>query len=603
MEPVVEPPIQQPTEQRSSQEAVSPAEGTSARRPDRVRLDLPAVQLDELLGEVQARLESVVATRDRVHALLEATVSIGADLDLETVLRRIVQAAATLAEARYGALGVIAEDGEHLSQFITVGITAQEIEHIGGWPRGHGVLGLLIKKPQPLRLEDLTAHQDSSGFPSGHPPMGGFLGVPIRVRGEVFGNLYLTEKTSGGQFDHEDEVVVTALATAAGVAIENARLYEESRHREIWQQAMTEISIALLQGTGSGQVVELIAQRARQVCDADLALILVVDDSGEHLLSAAVDGEHAEAYRALRLPVAEDATGPGSGSLAARVFREGHPILSDDARPAATQGGIALPVPVGAALVVPLGTGSAARGTISLVNRPSRPAFTRASVDLLEPFAAQAAVALELADRRREADKMAMLEDRDRIARDLHDTVIQQLFASAMTLMNVIKISQKPEVSRRVQHVVDDLDSAIHQIRSSIFAIQTGTDEEPTLRHQINEIVDAATENLGFAATSRLDGLLDTAIGDSAAEHLLAVLQEAMSNVARHAHAHHTDVTVTVDEHLTLCVQDDGDGIPDDGRRSGLTNMSRRAHQLGGTLATARGDDGGTVLTWQIPTQ
>ncbi|MBB5967238.1 sensor histidine kinase [Planomonospora venezuelensis] len=189
------------------------------------------MRLDELLAELQNQLAAVLATRDRVHALLEAVIAVGSDLDLETVLRRIIEAATTLVEARYGALGVIGEGGT-LERFIPVGMSAEEIARVDHWPHGEGLLGLLIKKPQRLRMDDLAAHPASYGFPAGHPPMRSFLGVPIRVRGEVFGNLYLTEKAGGGAFADEDEAVVVALATAAGVAIENARLYEQTRRRE-----------------------------------------------------------------------------------------------------------------------------------------------------------------------------------------------------------------------------------------------------------------------------------------------------------------------------------------------------------------------------------
>ncbi|WP_285564331.1 GAF domain-containing protein, partial [Actinomadura rubrobrunea] len=192
------------------------AEGRSGE--ERARLVLPQLQLDDLLAELQTRLEAARATRDRVHALLEAVVSVGSELDLESVLRRIVEAATALVDARYGALGVIGEEGERLVQFVTVGVSDEEIKAIGHWPRGHGVLGLLIKEPHALRLADLSEHPESYGVPPHHPPMRTFLGVPIRVRDEVFGNLYLTEKAGGAQFDEDDEAVVTALATAAGVA-------------------------------------------------------------------------------------------------------------------------------------------------------------------------------------------------------------------------------------------------------------------------------------------------------------------------------------------------------------------------------------------------
>ncbi|WP_344409233.1 GAF domain-containing protein, partial [Actinomadura nitritigenes] len=241
---------------------------------------LPQLQLDDLLAELQTRLEAARSTRDRVHALLEAVVSIGGELDLETVLRRIIEAATTLVDARYGALGVIDEGGERLVQFITVGVSEEEIAAIGHWPHGHGILGLLIKEPSPLRLADLSEHAESYGFPADHPPMRTFLGVPIRVRDEVFGNLYLTEKAGGGVFEEEDEVVVTALATAAGVAIENARLYQETRRRERWLEASAEVSTTLLSGTDTHQVTSLVAERARQVSDAGLATVALMDEAG-----------------------------------------------------------------------------------------------------------------------------------------------------------------------------------------------------------------------------------------------------------------------------------------------------------------------------------
>ncbi|MFD0889716.1 GAF domain-containing protein, partial [Streptosporangium algeriense] len=231
---------------------------------------LPHLRLDELLTELQSRLEAVLATRDRVHALLDAVVSVGSDLDLETVLRRIVETATHLVEASYGALGAIGEQNT-LVQFIPIGLSEEEIARIEHWPHGLGLLGLLIKEPRPLRLAHISDHPESYGFPPGHPPMGSFLGVPIRVREEVFGNLYLTEKRGGGAFDEEDEAIVVALATAAGVAIENARLYEESRRREVWLQASSEVTTSLLSGADPQRVLTLIARRARQMAGADVA--------------------------------------------------------------------------------------------------------------------------------------------------------------------------------------------------------------------------------------------------------------------------------------------------------------------------------------------
>jgi signal transduction histidine kinase len=561
---------------------------------DRAGLILPQLKLDDLLGELQARLQTVVSTRDRVQALLQAVVSIGSDLDLETVLKRITEAATTLVDARHGALGVISDDGGHLVQFITVGASEEEIEAIGHWPHGHGILGLLIKEPHSLRLPDISAHEESVGFPADHPPMRRFLGVPIRVRDEIFGNLYLTEKAGGLEFDEEDEVVVTALATAAGVAIENARLYEETRRRERWLQASAEISTALLSGTSPEDVVGLVARRAREICDADLAVVSLVEKGGTDFLLTAADGEHAEAFVDRRAPI--------EGTNAGVVFQTGAAQLISDPREALDQARMPAGVPVGPIAIVPLGQGGSARGVLSVVNMPGRPAFNEATLKLLEPFAAQAAVALELAETRRDTERMSMLEDRDRIAKDLHDTVIQRLFATAMTLMSAVKLADKPEVARRVQRSVDDLDETIRQIRSTIFALQVEPGDE-SMRSRIHTIVDAAGSVLGFAPSVRLDGLLDSAVDAEVGEHLLAVVNEAMSNIVRHARARRVDVVMDVRDDLCLRVEDDGVGIPESGRRSGLRNMAERAEILGGTFTTETREGGGTALIWRVPVQ
>src|SRR5579862_9663005 len=212
---------------------------------------LPQLRLDELLAELQARLQAVLSARDRMRGLLEAVVAISSGLDLESTLRRIVETAVRLVDATYGALGVIGdgdEGGKRLAEFIPVGLTEEQIGQIDHWPQGRGLLGLLIEDPRPRRLPDIAAHPASSGFPEGHPPMRSFLGVPVRVRDEVFGNLYLTEKHGGASFDEEDESLVVALAAAAGVAIENARLYAEARRQQQWLRATAEVTSRLLSG-------------------------------------------------------------------------------------------------------------------------------------------------------------------------------------------------------------------------------------------------------------------------------------------------------------------------------------------------------------------
>ncbi|MBA9002766.1 GAF domain-containing sensor histidine kinase [Thermomonospora cellulosilytica] len=557
---------------------------------DRARLILPQLRLDDLLTELQARLQTVVATRDRVHALLEAVVSIGGDLDLETVLHRIIKAATTLVDARYGALGVIGEEGEHLVRFVTVGVSQEEIEAIGHWPHGHGILGLLIKDPRPLRLHDLTEHPDSHGFPAGHPPMRRFLGVPVRVREEVFGNLYLTEKAGGGDFDEEDEIVVTALATAAGVAIENARLYEEGRRRERWLAASGEVTTALLSGRDQGEVIGLVAERARQICDAHLATVSLLDRTASRLVVRAAAGPDADRLHGLRVPLDQGVAAAVCDTGESQVLADGHPGTAE----------VMPGLPVGPVLMVPLGEGGEVRGVIAVAGTPGGAAFGNDTLRLLEAFAGPVTVALELAERRRDAERLALLEDRDRIAKDLHDTVIQRLFATAMTLMSAAKLIEHPDVSQRVRRAIDDLDDTIRQIRSTIFALQTGPEEEG-LRSRLHAVVDAAAEQLGFAPSVRLDGLLDTEVDDDLADQLVAVAREALSNVARHARAGQVSVAVDVGDDLVLRVDDNGVGIPEEGRRSGLRNMADRAERLGGSFLTRDRPEGGTTLVWRVP--
>jgi signal transduction histidine kinase len=559
---------------------------------DRAHRVLPQLQLDDLLAELQGRLATVLTTRDRVHALLEAIVSIGSDLDLETMLRSIIEAATKLVDARYGALGVIGDDAS-LTQFITTGVTQEQIDALEHWPHGLGILGLLIKDPRPIRLADLSEHPESYGFPANHPPMRRFLGVPIRVREEVFGNLYLTEKAGGEEFDDDDQNVVTALATAAGVAIENARLYQDARRRERWLQANAEISTALLSGTAPGEVLDLVVRRAREMCDADLATVALADDASEELDVRVADGRYAEELQSTRVPFDEAFSG--------EVYRTGASRVLVDAEEEARKSGIPSRVPLGPVLIVPLGAGASARGVLTVANVSGHPAFGEHVQRLLETFAVQAAVALELAERRRDAERLVVLEDRDRIAKDLHDTVIQRLFAIAMTLMSAMKITQKRDVAVRVQRAVDDLDDTIRQVRSTVFALQATGEDEPTLRSRLFGVIDGATESLGFAPAMRLDGLLDTVVDEATGEHLIAVLREALSNAARHAHATRVDVSVAAAADLLLRVADDGVGIPETGRRSGLANMASRAKTLGGEFDVRPGETCGTVLEWRVP--
>ena len=402
---------------------------------------LAHLRLDDLLAELQARLDGVRATRDRAQALLEAVVAVGNNLDLETVLRRIVEAATGLVGARYGALGVVGERGS-LAEFIPVGLDEAEIARIHHWPEGRGLLGELITHPRSLRLAEISADPRSSGFPAGHPPMRSFLGVPVRIRGEVYGNLYLTEKQDGDQFDEEDEAVTVALAAAAGVAIENARLYEESRRRQRWLQASAEVSRRLLSGTDPGEVLDLVTQQVLEMSGADLAVLALPDEERRELRITHAAGQDAAKTLGLMLP---------GVSLSAEVLATGEPVSLDDfsrderVAPVARE-----QMSLGPAVVFPLGAPGNTRGVLTVGRHPGAMPLAPAATELVASFAAQAAIALELADVRRAAEQVTMLHDRERIARDLHDQVIQRLYATGMSLQGALPLIARPEVKERV---------------------------------------------------------------------------------------------------------------------------------------------------------
>jgi signal transduction histidine kinase len=544
-------------------------------RPSLGLRPLSRVRLDELLQEMLDRVGEVVTSRERLRALLDAVVGIGTDLDLRSTLERIVQAACALAGARYGALGVIGKDRTDLVDFITHGMDPQTHARIGDLPHGRGVLGLLITDPRPVRLPDIRKHPDSYGFPPHHPPMHSFLGVPVRIRDQIFGNLYLSEKQSAPEFSEDDEEIVVALAAAAGVAIENARLFALARRRERWLAATQEITTVLLGTVRRTEALRLIARRAREVSGAALVMVLLYDeDSGRYTI--------------------EVADGDGDVALAGRTVAGdadfGEPRRIDDLRRVADWPG---PVPAGPALAAPLSPAEGLQGVLIVTDDED--------AVLLATFAGQAALALERARAQEERRQLALLEDRERIARDLHDVVIQRLFATGMQLQGAVHQAIKPEVAKRINTAVDDLDATIRDIRRSIFELRAPTG--PSLRADLRDTVDTATQTLGFRPVLDTSGPVDSAVPDDIVPELLAVLREALSNIARHAHATNARVSLQARDHeIILTVEDDGVGIEPGRARGGISNMGERAHDLGGAFEVGPRTDGtGTLLTWRTP--
>ena len=554
---------------------------------------LPHLRLDELLAELQRRLQAVLDARDRTHALLEAVVAVGSHLELEVVLRQIVQAAVDLVSARYGALGVIGEGGR-LAEFVPVGLDESAIARIHHWPEGRGLLGELISNPQPLRLRDIAADPRSSGFPDGHPPMRSFLGVPVRIRDEVYGNLYLTEK-QGGDFDEDDEALVQALAAAAGVAIENARLYAEARRQQSRLRANAEVTRRLLSGDEPRDVLELVTQQALEMSGADLVVLALPTGNRGTLMIEHACGDGADGALGLVLP--------GEKSASGIVMASGKPLAMEDFSKDPRVALVAREhMPLGPAVLVPLGPAGDVRGVLTAGRRQGALPLSADAVDMLITFAAQAGIGLELAEHRSDAQRLLLFEDRDRIARDLHDQVIQRLFATGMSLQGATARMDDPEVAGRVEQAVDALDETIRDIRSAIFELQSRGDAGPArLRTRILGVVEEMTGPLGFAPALRMAGPLDTRVPDGIASQLLAALREALANAAKHARASRVDVAVEVGRDLVLTVRDDGVGLGEVTRRSGLANLTERAAESGGAMRVAGAAGGGTELEWRVP--
>jgi signal transduction histidine kinase len=558
------------------------------------RPEMPHLQLDELLAELQARLQNVQVARDRAHALLEAVVAFGTHLDLEVVLRRITEAAVRLVDCRYGALGVIGEGGR-LTEFVTVGLDEAAIERIHHWPEGRGLLGELITNPQPLRLADMATDSRSSGFPEGHPPMKSFLGAPVRIRDEVYGNLYLTEKNGGADFDEDDEALLVTLAAAAGVAIENARLYAEARRQQQWLRANAEVTQRLLSEQEPRQVLEFVTQQALEISGADLVVLALPVGGTDQLVVEHAVGIESTGAVGLVLPAARSASG--------LVMATGKPVtVADPATdPRASQ--VARENPrLGPAVLVPLGPPGNVRGVLTAARRRGAMPLSPPAVEMLITFAAQAGIGLELAEHRQDTQRLALFEDRDRIARDLHDFVIQRLFATGMLLQGGSGLIASPEAANRVRQAVDALDETIRDIRSAIFTLQSRpAGGMAGVRAQILAVIDEMTGPLGFPPAARIDERLDTLVPGGITAHLLAALRESLSNAARHARASRVTVTIDAGAELVLVVRDNGRGIGETSRCSGLANLSDRARELGGTLSVRPADGGGTELQWRVP--
>lgn len=554
-----------------------------------LRSTLPQLRLRELLSEVQDRVEQIIKGRDRLDGLVEAMLVVTSGLDLDVTLRTIVHTAIELVDARYGALGVRGE-GHELAEFLYEGIDAATREKIGSLPEGRGVLGVLIDEPTPIRLDNIFQHPASVGFPPNHPPMRTFLGVPVRIRDEVFGNLYLTEKATGQPFTEDDEVLVQALAAAAGIAIDNARLYEQSRARQSWIEATRDIGAELLAGTDPATVFRLIADDALKLTGAEGAFVLVpVDDEAP---SADVT-ELVVAETAGRAAVVAGATVPVGETAIGRAFADRMPLRVEKLE--VGNAGVA----AGPALVLPLRATGAVAGVLVAMHKDGARPFTDEQLDMMAAFADQAALAWQSASTQRRMRELDILTDRDRIARDLHDHVIQRLFAVGLALQGTISRARSPEVQQRLADCVDDLQAVIQEIRTSIFDLHGASSGTTRLRQRLDA---AIAQFAGSEVRTRVQFVGPLSVVDAVlADHAEAVVREAVSNAVRHGRATELSIDVNVADDLCIEVMDNGSGIVGDVTESGLANLRHRAEDSGGYLIVESSVDGGTLLRWSAP--
>lgn len=552
----------------------------------------------DYLSRMHEQLDELVAERQQMGQLLQVAIEIGSDLELDAVLHRILAAAIGMTGARYGAIGVWSSEGT-LASFVHSGMDADTVGLVGHLPVGKGVLGALRDRTEPLRLAQLSDHPAAVGFPEHHPPMGAFLGMPVIIRGAVFGSLYVTDDRPGHAFSEADEVTVRALASAASVAIDNARLFDRVRAGARWTDASREISTALLtESQPDLPPLQLIAERAAELTDAEQAIVLVPadpdlpSDEVDRLVVSAAVGLHANAVLGQEVPV--------RGSTTGEVFRSGRPLLTETFRrpiPAFTDVGER------PAILMPLRSDQQTLGVIVVARNSEARPFDEEHLDLVRDFADHAAIALTLATERRNARDLSVLVDRERIARDLHDQVISRVFAVGMELQGVVARLRSPQLAARVTESVDELQAVIGDIRRTVFDLQHPQARRRSFSERVQDAFGRLTGDDNEGTTLRMAGTM-TAVSDELAAHAEAVISEALGNAVRHSRAASIAVEVTVTDELLIEVTDDGSGTrPDHQSRCGMDAITRRARDLGGDCAITSPPGGGTRVRWSAPLQ
>lgn len=545
-------------------------------------------RIEDLRSEFIAHADEVMNAQEHVQALLSAVVSLAENLSLEAVLDRVVVSACDLVGARYGALGVIGENQE-LTHFTTHGIDEEGIRQIGVRPTGQGVLGHLIREPKPLRLHDLGKHPMAVGFPPNHPPMKSFLGVPVRVRENIFGNLYLTEKLDGEDFTTEDEALCIALAAAAGIAIENARLFEESRRRQLWLEAGMEISEQLMSAMHAedSESLDLVTDRALEVSGSALAVIAMPNGTNTLRCRTSMGVQALAAGQELPLT-----------ATVARLLQSGESAVGD----AEDVLGPELGEKLGPVLISALGHTGANYGLLILARPRGAAPYPQSDLDATAVFGSRIALALELVRSHQLREQHVVSTDRDRIARDLHDLVIQRLFAAGLSIQSLRRFTNDKAAHQRISAVTTELDETIRELRDTIYSLHKESGGREPLSSRILRAVQDGARTAPFTPRVHLAGPVDENVPESVAEHLLAVLSEGLSNAIRHSGADEIRISLTAGtEKVELGIADNGSGFSHPKRVSGLSNMEHRATSLGGSCTIDSALGRGTILTWTAP--
>jgi len=527
--------------------------------------------------------------------LLEAGLTLASELSLPVVLQRIVDLAAQLTDARYGAIGVIGEHGS-LVEFVTTGISARERRQIGALPEGHGILGLLIQDPRPVRIRNIAEHGKSVGFPSHHPAMRSFLGAPVQAMGRVYGNIYLAEKRSADEFSEADQEALVVLATQAGVAIANASMYADIRSRERWLDSLRDITNQVLSGAERHSLLEKVAEHALELASADVATIITEGEvPGQLVVAASVGARSAELL---------GQTMPAAKSISGEVMRSGRSLLLADlsADSRAFQPIVRLGRH-GPGLFVPLRVPGGATGTLMVANLKGGRPFDQSARRIVESFTDQASVALEFDKAQADLRRLGLMEDRERIAKELHDGIIQSLFAVGMNLQGTALLSLSQDTSARIESSVEELDKVIRDLRNYIFGLRPGILADRQLDQALRVLGQELESRSQVKVTIEVDAAVAAALSPRSTD-IVQLTREALSNVSRHAQA--STVQVSLRRHgskAVLVIEDDGVGFRVDGGSvgNGLRNMRERAAGLGATLDVSSAAGKGTRLRAEFP--